>query len=76
MGNMKSKIHDKDIKKIHDKNVKKIYLQKLYNKQCRIINNDAVTIKYIGYDEYNKKKYKNEPKYSYTYKGVPGGWYF
>ena len=35
-----------------------------------------VTIKYIGYDEYNKKKYKNEPKYSYTYKGVPGGWYF
>ena len=40
------------------------------------INNDAVTVKYVGYGQYNEKKCNNEPKYSYTYKGVPGGWYF
>ena len=78
MGNTKSKIHVEN---------KKISLQKK-NIKLYPINNDAVTVKYVGNHEHNKydqkkcnqqkcnqQKCNNEPKYSYIYKGVPGGWY-
>jgi hypothetical protein len=65
MGNTKSKI---PVKK------KKISLRKRYIKPYPI-NNDAITVKYVGYGQYNEKKCNNEPKYSYIYNGVRGGWY-
>ena len=67
MGNYFSKGKNNNSNKIR-KNTLVNYKQRKYN-----INIDAVKVSF--YDHSGNRIHDIKPKYSYIYKGVPGGWY-